>query len=53
MKGTPLYLRWLGLLCAVMAVFCLGVFLIGYKDLSFGRVATFLALCVASPVCLK
>lgn len=51
LKGTPLYLRWLGLLCAVMALFCLGVFLIGYKDLSLGRVATFLALCVASPVC--
>ena len=51
LTGAALYLRWLGLLCAVMALFCLGVFLIGYKDLSLGRVATFLALCVASPVC--
>lgn len=50
--GTALYLRWLGILCAVMATFCLGVFIIGYKDPSFGRVATFLALAIASPLCL-
>lgn len=50
--GAALYLRWLGILCAVMAAFCLGVFIIGYKDPSFGRVATFIALAVACPVLL-
>ena len=47
--GAALYLRWLGILCAVMAAFCLGVFIIGYKDPSFGRIATFIALAIASP----
>ena len=51
-QGAPLYLRWLGILCAIMAVFCLAGFLIGYKDPSLGRLATFIALCIASPVCL-
>ena len=50
--GAALYLRWLGILCAVMAAFCLGVFLIGYQGPSFGRIATLIALCIASPVCL-
>ena len=49
LTGAALYLRWL---CAVMAAFCLGVFIIGYKDPSFGRVATFIALAVACPACL-
>ena len=48
--GAALYLRWFGILCAVMAAFCLGVFIIGYKDPSFGRIATFIALAIASPV---
>ncbi|WP_304597063.1 hypothetical protein [Adlercreutzia caecimuris] len=52
LTGAALYLRWLGILCAVMAAFCLGVFIIGYKDPSFGRVATFIALAVACPVLL-
>lgn len=47
-----LYLRWLSILCAVMTVFCLGVFIIGYQGPSFGRIATLIALCIASPVCL-
>lgn len=50
--GPALYLRWLGILCAVMAAFCLGVFIIGYQGPSFGRIATLIALCIASPVCL-
>lgn len=50
--GPALYLRWLGILCAVMAAFCLGVFTIGYQGPSFGRIATLIALCIASPVCL-
>lgn len=49
--GAATYLRWLSLLCALMALFCVGVFLIGYKDPSFGRVATLVALVVASAVC--
>lgn len=51
-QGAALYLRWLGILCAIMAAFCLGVFVIGYKDPSIGRVATFVALAVACPVLL-
>lgn len=47
-QGPALYLRWLGILCAVMAVFCLGIFLVGYKDPSFGRVATLIGLIIAS-----
>ena len=52
LTGAALYLRWLGILCAVMAAFCLGVFIIGYKDPSFGRIATFIALAVSCPVLL-
>lgn len=51
-KGTALYLRWLGMLCAVMALFCLGVFAIGYKEPSLGRIATLIALIVAAAICL-
>ena len=45
------YLKWLGMLCALMAAFCVGVFVIGYKDPSFGRVATLVALVAASIFC--
>ena len=47
-QSAALYLRWLGILCAIMAAFCLGVFAIGYKDPSVGRVATLVGLIVAS-----
>lgn len=47
-QGAALYLRWLGILCAIMAAFCTGIFLIGYKDPSVGRVATLVALVIAS-----
>lgn len=47
-QNAALYLRWLGILCAIMAAFCLGVFAIGYKDPSVGRVATLVGLIVAS-----
>ena len=40
MEEKQRYLRWLGILCAIMAAFCAGIFLIGYKDPSVGRVAT-------------
>ncbi|MEY8562331.1 hypothetical protein AALA21_04655 [Eggerthellaceae bacterium 3-80] len=48
-SSPAIYLRWLALLCAIMALFCLGVFIVGYKDPSFGRVATFVLLCIACP----
>lgn len=51
-SSPAIYLRWLACLCAVMALFCLGVFIVGYKDPSFGRVATFILLCIACPVLL-
>lgn len=47
-QNAALYLRWLGILCAIMAAFCTGIFLIGYKDPSVGRVATLVALVIAS-----
>lgn len=47
-QNAALYLRWLGILCAIMAAFCLGVFAIGYKDPSVSRVATLVGLIVAS-----
>lgn len=48
MEEKQRYLRWLGILCAIMAAFCLGVFAIGYKDPSVGRMATLAGLIVAS-----
>lgn len=48
MEEKQRYLRWLGILCVIMAAFCLGVFAIGYKDPSVGRVATLVGLIVAS-----
>ena len=47
-QNAALYLRWLGILCAIMAAFCAGIVLIGYKDPSVGRVATLAGLIVAS-----
>jgi hypothetical protein len=44
MKESTVYFKWLSILCVGMALFCVGVFIIGYKDLSFGRVATALGL---------
>lgn len=48
MEEKQRYLRWLGILCAIMAAFCAGIFLIGYKDPSVGRVATLVGLIVSS-----
>ena len=39
-----LYLKWLSVLCALMALFGIAVFAVGYKSLSVGRVATVVAL---------
>ncbi|MEG1397806.1 MAG: hypothetical protein RSC47_04060 [Raoultibacter sp.] len=51
MKDSAIYLKWISILCAVMALFCLAIFAIGYKDLSFARVATVVVLAVASVAC--
>ena len=48
MEEKQRYLRWLGILCVIVAAFCLGVFAIGYKDPSVGRVVTLAGLIVAS-----
>ncbi len=48
MDDVPRYLRWISLLCVVMAAFGVGVFLIGYQGPSVGRVATVVALLVAA-----
>ena len=47
-QNAALYLRWLGILCAIMAAFCAGILPNGYKDPSVGRVATLAGLIVAS-----
>ena len=38
------YLTWIAILCLVMAAFGVGIFVIGYQDPSFGRVATIVVL---------
>lgn len=50
MSGGPLYLKWLSMLCLLMAVFGILVFAIGYKPLSFGRVVTVVLLLAAFAV---
>ena len=52
MSSTATYLTWLGILCAVMATFGVGVFVIGYKDPSMGRVMTVVVLYLASGLLL-
>lgn len=44
MKDAVLYLKWLDILCAVMGLFGISVLVVGYKDPSFGRVATIFGL---------
>lgn len=46
--GPRHYFQWLSLLCLIMAAFCIGVFLIGYKSPSIGRVATLVLLLVGA-----
>lgn len=45
---SRLYMKWLAVLCAVMAAFGLGVMIIGYKAPTFGLVATVVVLVVAA-----
>ncbi|MEG0071236.1 MAG: hypothetical protein RR381_05105 [Raoultibacter sp.] len=51
MKDIVIYLKWIAILCAVMAAFCLAIFAVGYKDLSVARVATVVVLLIASAGC--
>lgn len=44
------YLKWLSVLCMVLAAFGVGIFLVGYQSLSVGRVATICLLVVAAAV---
>ena len=44
------YLKWLSVLCVVLAAFGVGIFLVGYQPLSVGRVATLCLLVVAAAV---
>ena len=44
------YLKWLSVLCVVLAVFGVGIFAVGYQPLSVGRVATICLLVVAAAV---
>lgn len=45
-----LYLKWLSLLCALMALFGVGVLAVGYQPVSFGRAATIVVLFAAAAV---
>ena len=44
------YLKWLSVLCVVLAAFGVGIFAVGYQPLSVGRVATICLLVVAAAV---
>lgn len=44
------YLKWLSVLCVVLAAFGVGIFVVGYQPLSAGRVATICLLVVAAAV---
>ena len=44
------YLKWLSVLCVVLAVFGVGIFAVGYQPLSVGRVATICLLALAAVV---
>lgn len=44
------YLKWLSVVCVVLAAFGVGIFAVGYQPLSVGRVATICLLVVAAAV---
>ena len=44
------YLKWLSILCVVLAAFGVGIFAVGYQPLSVGRVATICLLVAAAAV---
>lgn len=43
-------LKWLSVLCVVLAAFGVGIFAVGYQPLSVGRVATICLLVAAAAV---
>lgn len=44
------YLKWLSIVCVVLAAFGVGIFAVGYQPLSVGRVATICLLVAAAAV---
>lgn len=44
------YLKWLSVVCVVLAAFGAGIFAVGYQPLSVGRVATICLLVAAAAV---
>jgi len=50
MKDTATYLKLLAILCGIMTLFGIGIFIVGYKDLSLARVAITLGLLIATGV---
>lgn len=44
------YLKWLSVVCMVLAAFGVGIFAVGYQPLSVGRVATICLLVAAAAV---
>ncbi|MCL1799038.1 MAG: preprotein translocase subunit SecE [Eggerthellaceae bacterium] len=50
MKETAKYLKWLSILCVLMALFGIAIFALGYQVASPFRVATVVALFIGSGV---
>lgn len=48
MNNITLYLKWIAILCAGMGLFGVGVLVVGYKEVSFGLVATIVCLWLGS-----
>ena len=44
------YLKWLSVVCVVLAAFGVGIFAVGYQPLSVGRMATICLLVAAAAV---
>lgn len=44
------YLKWLSVVCVVLAAFGVGIFAVGYQPLSVGRVVTICLLVAAAAV---
>ena len=44
------YLKWLSVVCVVLAAFGVGIFAVGYQPLSVGRVATICLLVATAAV---
>ncbi len=46
------YLKWLAILCLLLACFGAGILLVGYKPASIGRIATIAVLTIGAIVLL-